>query len=43
MQKIPYLLVIGEKEEKENTVAVRERGKGDIGTMKIEELVKKIS
>ena len=41
MQKIPYLLVVGEKEEKENIVAVRKRGKGDAGTMKIEELIKK--
>lgn len=39
MQKIPYLLVIGGKEEKENTVAVRERGKGDLGSMKIESLL----
>ena len=43
MQKIPYLLVVGEKEEKENKVAVRERGKGDAGTMTIEELAKKIT
>lgn len=39
MQKIPYLLVVGEKEEKEKTVAVRERGKGDTGSMKIESLL----
>jgi len=43
MQKIPYLLVVGEKEEKENKVAVRERGKGDAGTITIEELAKKIT
>lgn len=34
--KIPYLFIVGEKEEKEGTLAVRKRGKGDIGTMKIE-------
>ncbi|MDP4009140.1 MAG: threonine--tRNA ligase [bacterium] len=34
--KIPYLFIVGEKEEKEGTFAVRKRGKGDIGTMKIE-------
>ena len=39
MQKIPYLLIVGEKEEKENIVAVRERGKGDVGSMKIESLL----
>lgn len=40
MQKTPYLLIIGEKEEKENMVAVRERGKGDLGSMKIESFLK---
>ncbi len=43
MQKIPYLLVIGGKEVKSKEVAVRQRGKGDIGRMKIEELVEKIT
>ena len=33
MQKIPYMLVIGDKEAEAGTVAVRQRGKGDIGTM----------
>ena len=43
MQKIPYILVVGEKEEKEKMIAARERGKGDIGTIKINELIEKIS
>ncbi len=37
LKKIPYLLIVGEKEEKEGTVAVRRQGKGDIGTMKLDE------
>lgn len=37
MQKIPYLLVIGEKEAEEKKVAVRERGKGDIGQKTLQE------
>jgi threonyl-tRNA synthetase len=37
MQKTPFMLIIGEKEESENLVAVRERGKGDIGTMNWED------
>ncbi len=41
LQKIPYLLVIGEKENESQTVAVRERGKGDLGQMKIEDFLKK--
>ena len=36
LQKIPYLLVIGEKEAATGKVAVRERGKGDVGQMAIE-------
>ena len=43
MQKIPYILVVGEKEEKEETVSVRERKEGDRGSMKIDEFIKKIS
>lgn len=32
LQKIPYMLVIGAREAEERTVAVRERGKGDLGS-----------
>lgn len=39
LQKIPYLLVIGGKEVGANTVAVRERGKGDIGQMPLAQFV----
>jgi len=39
MQKVPYMLIIGDKEEKENLVSVRHRSKGDIGTKKPEELL----
>ena len=42
MQKIPYLLVVGDKEMKHKTVRVRKRSKGDIGEMKLNEFVKKI-
>lgn len=33
MNKIPYMLVIGEKEVEEGKVAVRKQGEGDVGTM----------
>lgn len=36
LQKIPYILIIGGKEVSTNTVAVRERGKGDLGQMPID-------
>jgi len=42
MQKIPYLLVVGDKEIKEETVAVRQREKGDLGTMKLNKFLEKV-
>jgi len=38
-QKIPYMLIIGKKEEENNMVAVRKHKKGDIGSMKIEDFI----
>jgi threonyl-tRNA synthetase len=35
LKRIPYLLVVGEKEEAEGTVAVRRQGEGDKGSMKL--------
>jgi len=43
LQKIPYLLIVGERETQNKTVSVRTRGKGDIGQMKIEEFLGKIT
>lgn len=37
MQKIPYILVVGEKERDNGTVAVRSRGNLDLGVMSIED------
>ena len=42
VQKIPYMLVVGDKEIENNTVSVRSREDGDIGASSIEEFVKKI-
>ncbi|KKQ92900.1 MAG: Threonine-tRNA ligase [Candidatus Azambacteria bacterium GW2011_GWA2_39_10] len=42
LEKIPYILVVGDKEEKSGTVAVREHGKGDLGAQKIEKFKSKI-
>ncbi|MDP3953611.1 MAG: threonine--tRNA ligase [bacterium] len=41
-QKTPYLLVVGEKEEKANLVAVRKRGQGDMGTQKLSSFIQLI-
>jgi len=37
--KVPYMLVVGEKEMNENKVAVRRQGKGDTGAKGIEEFI----
>jgi threonyl-tRNA synthetase len=37
MKKVPYMLIVGEKEEKENAVSVREHSKGDKGSFSVEE------
>ena len=42
VNKVPFMLVVGEKEAEDGTVAVREHGKGDIGTMTIEDFAKLI-
>lgn len=42
LQKIPYLLIVGEKEEKAQTVAVRTRDGRDHGQMKIDQFKQKI-
>ncbi|MBQ7266944.1 MAG: threonine--tRNA ligase, partial [Synergistaceae bacterium] len=44
LQKVPYMLVVGDKEKESRTVGVRERSKGDLGSMSLEafkELLKK--
>jgi threonyl-tRNA synthetase len=41
MSKIPYSLVVGEREEKSGSVAVRKKGKGNIGTIPLDEFIKK--
>lgn len=40
--KVPYMLVIGEKEVNENKVAVRRHGKGDIGTKDLDDFMNEI-
>ncbi len=41
-KKIPYMLVVGEKEAAGGTVSVRQHKKGDLGPMKREEFLKKV-
>lgn len=43
VEKTPYILVVGEREKGAGTVAVRKRGKGDIGALSIVEFIKQIT
>ena len=43
MNKIPYMLIVGEQEEKEGTIAVRRHSEGDLGTMTVEAFAKMIT
>jgi threonyl-tRNA synthetase len=42
VKKIPYMLIVGEKEVAEGKVSVRKHGEGDLGSMVIEDLKEKI-
>jgi threonyl-tRNA synthetase len=42
IQKIPFLLVVGDKEMKSKSIRVRERGKGDVGEMKLNKFLEKV-
>ncbi len=43
LMRVPYMLVVGEKEMNENKVAVRRQGKGDLGVKGIDDFVNEIS
>ncbi len=39
MNKIPYMIILGEQEEKDGTISVRKHSEGDMGAMKVEDFV----
>ncbi len=41
-QRIPYLLIVGEREEADGEVSVRSRAKGEEGSVKFEELIARL-
>ena len=43
MHKVPYLLVVGDRELKENTISVRARGAKDLGSMSVKEFSRMLS
>ena len=42
LKKVPYMLVVGDKEQEANAVGVRKRGEGDVGQMNLIEFANKI-
>ena len=42
LQKIPYMLILGEKEVEAESLGVRSRKEGDMGAMKMTEFIEKI-
>jgi threonyl-tRNA synthetase len=42
LQKVPYILVVGDKEKANGTVAVRARGNQDLGVMRLEDFAQKL-
>ena len=40
LEKVPYMLIVGEKEVEENTVSIRSREEGDIGAKAVDEFMK---
>ena len=39
VSKIPFMVIVGEKEEQDGTVSVRKHGEGDLGTYTIEDFI----
>lgn len=42
-ERIPYIIIIGEKEEAENNISLRSRSNGDEGTLNLEDLIERIN
>jgi threonyl-tRNA synthetase len=43
LDKVPYMLVVGEKEQSAGTVSVRERTAGDLGALPVDQLISRLS
>ena len=43
VKKVPFMLIVGEKEEAEQKVALRARGKGDVGEFSVDDFVKYVN
>ena len=43
VNKIPYMLIVGKKEEAESTISVRRQGEGDIGKFTVDQFIKRVN
>lgn len=43
LKRIPYLLIVGEKEVETNTISVRRQGEGDLGTFEVKDFIKLVN
>ncbi|MEZ4799631.1 MAG: threonine--tRNA ligase [Flavobacteriales bacterium] len=43
LEKVPYMLVVGEDEQTNNTVSARKKGEGDLGSMSIPDFVERVN
>ncbi len=43
IQRVPYMIIVGEKEKESQTVSVRKQGNGDMGSMSIDNLIEMIT
>lgn len=43
LEKVPFMLILGDKEVESGGVAVRSRSEGDLGTMSLDDLITKLS
>ncbi|WP_299101209.1 threonine--tRNA ligase [uncultured Winogradskyella sp.] len=43
MQKFPFMIIVGEQEEKDNTITVRQHGGDDLGTITVEDFTKLVN
>ncbi|MFY8137328.1 MAG: His/Gly/Thr/Pro-type tRNA ligase C-terminal domain-containing protein, partial [Flavobacteriales bacterium] len=43
LEKVPYMLVVGEEEQGNNSVSARKKGEGDLGSMSIDAFVERVN
>jgi threonyl-tRNA synthetase len=43
VSKIPFMIIVGEKEEEESKISIRKHGQGDLGSMEVKDFVNLVS